>query len=102
MNKPFGQGEVLACTVYKSLRKDQTYVYVPQSSDLADLPEALQGLLGELEKVLDLQLSAEQRLARADPVLVLQCIREQGYFVQMPPGKELGQMAEANSPVYLQ
>ena len=76
------------CSVYKSLRKAQTYVYVPFRSDLADLPEALQGLLGELEKVLDVALDSKRKLARVDASEVMRCIDEQGFFVQMPPGKD--------------
>lgn len=78
----------LYCTVYKSQRKAQTYVFVPFGSDLNTLPDALSPLLGELDKVLDVELHPERPLARAQAHTVIQHIHEQGFYIQMPPGKD--------------
>lgn len=86
------------CTVYKSLRKDQTYVFVPAGSDLDELPDMLKTLLGELEKVLDVELTPERPLARAEASEVMQQIAESGFYVQMPPGKDDDLFADANTP----
>lgn len=96
---------MIACTVYKSLKKNQTYVFVPQSSDTADLPEALNGLLGTLEKVLDVEINENSTLARAKPCDVIQNIQQHGFYLQMPPGKEqasIDPFTETGSPDWLQ
>ncbi len=89
----------IPCTVFKSLRKNQTYLFVPVGSDLEGLPDVLLGLLGELEKVLNVDLEAGRKLARAEASEVMRCIKEQGFFLQMPPGKEeldqMGSLPEA-------
>lgn len=75
----------MQCVVYKSLKKLGCYIYVKKDMEIADLPEALLVLLGELEQVMDLTLSPERELAQADPREVLANLESQGFYVQMPP-----------------
>jgi uncharacterized protein YcgL (UPF0745 family) len=37
---------------------------------------------------MDMPLTAERKLARADTAKVLESIRDQGFYLQMPPPKE--------------
>ena len=75
----------MQCQIYKSLSKADHYVYLAHDKQPdEDLPDALQRLLGELEWVMDLELSATRKLAIADPVQVMQDVREQGFYLQMP------------------
>lgn len=71
--------------VYKSRRKADTYVYLEQGVATDTLPEALQHLLGALEPVLDIPLTAERALARYSGAEVLAAIAEHGFFLQLPP-----------------
>ena len=64
------------------------YVYVDKKKGIESLPEALMSLFGEPEHVLDMVLTPEKALARADATNVLQEIAEKGFYLQMPPGKE--------------
>ena len=80
----------MQCVVYKSLRQFDYYLYVREEDDLARVPDGLKQILGVLEKVMDLDLHANRRLAQADAGEVLQQIRQQGYFLQMPPRRETG------------
>ena len=76
------------CQVYRSPKRQEMYLYVDKQRGLADVPDALLASFGEPEEVLVLKLSPERKLARADAAEVLTSIREQGYYLQMPPGPE--------------
>jgi uncharacterized protein YcgL (UPF0745 family) len=73
--------------VFKGSRKPGAYLYVDQKSGLSDVPKALLAQLGETESVLTLLLNERRKLARADPLVVLTQIQEQGYYLQMPPSE---------------
>ena len=76
----------MQCTVYKSLRQFDYFLFVPTVRGLSRVPQGLQQLLGTLEKVMDLELHAERSLAQADVREVMRQIDVQGYYLQMPPG----------------
>jgi uncharacterized protein YcgL (UPF0745 family) len=62
------------------------YLYVEKSEGLQRVPEALLKQFGEPEPVMLLHLDGEKKLARADADEVSTQVREQGYYLQMPPG----------------
>jgi uncharacterized protein YcgL (UPF0745 family) len=76
----------MKCVVYKSLRQFDYYLYVSSETGLAGLPEGLLSLLGDLNKVIELELHSQRKLAQVDVVEVMHQIDETGYFLQMPPG----------------
>ena len=80
----------LSCVVYRGAREADTYLYVERADDLSRVPEDLLARLGELEAVLEIDLHAERRLARADPVVVMRALRDEGYYLQLPPREGLG------------
>ncbi|MGY3266199.1 MULTISPECIES: YcgL domain-containing protein [unclassified Lysobacter] len=71
--------------VYKSLRKADTYVYLAQRDAFDALPEPVRAQLGGLEYVLEVELTPERRLARADAAQVREALESRGFFLQMPP-----------------
>jgi len=73
------------CAVYRSRRNPDTYLYVDHHEGLSRVPEALQRELGGTERAMTLVLTPERRLARTSAAEVLRAIREQGYYLQMPP-----------------
>lgn len=73
------------CSVFKSSKKAEMYVYVDRADGVQNLPEALLMGFGEPIHVLDLVLTPEKTLARAEAVKVLADIAEQGFYLQMPP-----------------
>lgn len=77
------------CTVYKSQKKDETYVFIPTSSSLSDLPYELLKVLGQAEKVMTLMLTAEKKMARGSAEAVMKSIEEQGFYLQMPDNLQL-------------
>lgn len=75
----------LLCTVYRSSREKELYVFVARADGLNRVPEDLRAQLGKTSEVMTLRLSAERKLARAQAAEVLDAIREQGYYLQLPP-----------------
>ncbi|MDR1076180.1 MAG: YcgL domain-containing protein [Xanthomonadaceae bacterium] len=71
--------------VYKSGRKSETYVYFAVREDFSALPESLQAELGALRFVLEIALSPERKLARAETGTVMDALRAQGFYIQFPP-----------------
>ena len=73
------------CSIYKSPKREEMYLYVECKSELEKLPQSLLSVFGEPRFVMTLTLSSDLKLARVDRTLVEHSIREQGYYLQMPP-----------------
>lgn len=71
--------------VYKSLRKENTYVYLRKRDDFAVMPEAVRAPLGELVFVLEFALTEQRKLAQADPAVVRANLAAHGFHLQFPP-----------------
>ena len=61
------------------------YLFVDRDYPLEELPEGLLAGFGKPELALNLVLTPERRLARADAATVLAALDEQGYYLQLPP-----------------
>ncbi len=77
----------MKCVVYKGARKPDTYLFVKCDSDISQVPSDLLEALGTLEKVMNLELSPDQILARSDPDTVRQQLRDKGFYLQLPPAE---------------
>lgn len=73
------------CVIYKGHRKPYTYLYIERVDDFERVPGALLELMGELEKVLELDLDPARHLVNANATEVIQLLDSQGYYLQMPP-----------------
>ena len=71
--------------VFKSLKKLDTYLYLDKSQNFEELPSALRDSFGQYELVLEMELSPERKLARADANQVLADIASKGFYLQLPP-----------------
>jgi hypothetical protein len=76
------------CSIYKSPRKNEMYLYVLKSDALERIPEGLLTVFGKPVHAFDLVLSPERALAREDINLVLEHLDTQGYHLQMPPAED--------------
>ena len=70
--------------VYKSLRKADTYVYLAARDAFQAIPEPLRLPLGGLAFVLEVALTPERTLARADVAQVRQNLLAHGFHLQVP------------------
>lgn len=75
----------LLCTIYRSSKIDEMYLYVDRKEDLARVPEALLARFGRPEPAMTLLLNEDRKLARADVAKVMASVRDQGFYLQMPP-----------------
>ena len=75
----------MQCFIYKSLKKEELYLYLQKKDDFSDIPEPLFNSLGRIEFVMELEITPERKLAREDANRVLSSLQDKGFFVQMPP-----------------
>lgn len=75
----------MRCFIYKSLKKDELYLYLDKRDDFSSVPEPLLQSFGRLAFVMELQLTPQRKLAREEARKVIAGIRGKGFFVQMPP-----------------
>lgn len=75
----------MLCAVYKSLRKDDTYLYIERRDDFSKVPDALLQTFGTAQLVTLINLAAREHLALADIDKVKQQLQSQGYYLQIPP-----------------
>ncbi|GAB6262084.1 YcgL domain-containing protein [Photobacterium sp. CCB-ST2H9] len=73
------------CAIYKSPKKDNTYLYINKKDDFSEVPEALLSTFGTPQFVMVLKLSEDRKLALADIRKVRESLSTQGYYLQIPP-----------------
>lgn len=75
-------------SIYKGRKRPDTYLFLPVKDDFSGLSDDLMRAMGELEHVMDLVLTPQRRLARADARQVMHAVLHRGCYVQMPPQDE--------------
>ena len=78
-------GVSVEVSVYRSPKKAQTYVYLPSDQDYDSLPEAFIEQFGDGALFLTFELDESKKLARVEAKTVLAALRNQGFFLQLPP-----------------
>ena len=81
-------GQLLHCCVYKCLRKQETFLFVLKEDDFSRVPEQLLKTLGEIEKIIDLELTPERTVARGEARYIMNDLLEKGFHLQLPPNKK--------------
>ena len=79
----------MICEVFKSSRKDEMYLYVDKRQGLANIPEPLLETFGKPVPVFTMLLTADKKLSRVNAADVVEGINDKGFYLQMPPPKEL-------------
>lgn len=74
--------------IYKSPRKDQTYLYLLKRDDFSSVPKPLLETFGKPQLVTVLDLARRTHLAGAELEKVKTMLKEQGYYLQLPPPPE--------------
>ena len=78
----------MLCTIYKSSKKAETYLFVKQRDDFSAIPAPLMSMFGTPTLVTVMNLANKEKLALADINKVKENLNEQGYYLQLPPPKE--------------
>ncbi|AYC19140.1 Protein YcgL [Dickeya dianthicola] len=76
------------CVIYRSSKRDQTYLYVEKKDDFSRVPDELMKNFGLPHLVMILPLDGRKKLASADIGKVKQMLIEQGFYLQLPPPPE--------------
>jgi uncharacterized protein YcgL (UPF0745 family) len=71
-------------SVFRSSKKDDTYLYVRRGQNWEDLPESLRGIFGQPVHAMDLVLTPDRKLARTSGEQVLEALEEKDFYLQMP------------------
>jgi len=78
----------MLCTIYKSSKKVETYLFVKQRDDFSAVPPPLMSMFGTPTLVTIMNLANKEKLALADIEKVKESLNEQGFYLQLPPPKE--------------
>jgi uncharacterized protein YcgL (UPF0745 family) len=78
----------MLCTIYKSAKKAETYLFVKQRDDFSAVPAPLMSMFGTPTLVTVMNLANKEKLALADIDKVKENLNGQGYYLQLPPPQE--------------
>jgi len=78
----------MLCTIYKSSKKAETYLFVKQRDDFSAIPAPLMSMFGTPKLVTVMNLANKDKLALADINKVKDNLNEKGFYLQLPPPKE--------------
>jgi uncharacterized protein YcgL (UPF0745 family) len=78
----------MLCTIYKSPKKAETYLFIKQRDDFSSVPSALMLMFGTPTLVTVMNLANKEKLALADINKVKESLNKEGYYLQLPPPKE--------------
>jgi uncharacterized protein YcgL (UPF0745 family) len=78
----------MICVIYRSPKREQTYLYVEKKGDFSRVPEELLKTFGEPQLSMVIALSERKKLANADIEKVKAALVEQGFYLQIPPPVE--------------
>lgn len=84
----YGNSVKRICSIYRSSKRNEMYLYVLKTDALERVPESLMAGFGKATHAFDLVLSPERTLAREDIHKVLANLDSQGYHLQMPPAED--------------
>lgn len=60
------------------------YIYLAEEDDFTNVPKTIFNSLGIVSFAMELELSADTKMAREDPVFVMQNLQEHGFHLQLP------------------
>ena len=89
----------IICSIYRSKKKDEMYLYVDKTKALSLVPEVLLSMFGKPEHRMDMLLTFDKKLAKASAEDILASIEEKGYYLQMPPVREKYMLDMYKTPV---
>lgn len=75
----------MLCSIYKSTKKDNTYLYINNKDDFSPVPDALLKTFGTPQFVMVIKLDERHKLAQADIEKVKAELKGSGYYLQVPP-----------------
>ncbi|MCK6262021.1 YcgL domain-containing protein [Vibrio sp. ZSDE26] len=77
----------MLCSIYKSSKKEGTYLYIPKKDDFSQVPDTLMQMFGKPIFVMVIKLD-KHNLAQVNKEVVVKSLAEEGFFLQLPPRQE--------------
>lgn len=78
----------MLCAVYKSSKKQDTYLYVPGRDDFSKVPEELLKTFGSPIFLMIMPLKKDRELASVDINKLRSELNTKGFYLQLPPPTE--------------
>ena len=78
----------MLCSVYKSSKRDETYLFITKRDDFSKVPETLLEMFGQALHIMTFSIAQKTQLGTADIDKVRQALEADGYYLQIPPPKE--------------
>ena len=78
----------LHCCIYKSLHKQETFLFVLKEDDFSRVPETLLQALGKIQKVIEIELTPERKVARGNARYIMEDLLDKGFHLQLPPNEK--------------
>lgn len=75
----------MLCAIYRSTKREQTYIYIENKDDFSRVPKELVNNFGKPAFVMMLALDKRDRLAGADINRVKNALIDDGFYLQIPP-----------------
>lgn len=75
----------MLCAIYKSPKKQETYLYLPKRDEFSAVPEVLMETFGKPQFVMLINLDENRSLALADAKKVRAEMTDKGFYLQLPP-----------------
>ena len=73
----------MLCSIYKSSKKEGTYLYIPKKDDFSQVPDALMQMFGKPIFVMVIKMEG-RTLAQVDIEKVKVSMAKDGFFLQVP------------------
>lgn len=74
----------ISCYIYRCSAKPDMYIYLAEENGFDKIDEGLIKKLGQLSFAMSLELDNNSKLAREDPLKVIENLNNQGFHLQMP------------------
>ena len=69
--------------IYRCSRKPDTYIYLAEEDVFSNVPHNIMKSLGIIEFALELDIRGDMKLAKEDPEMVLDNLKEHGFHIQL-------------------
>ncbi len=77
--------EPMSVDVFASLKRADTYLYVPETANVDALDAQLLSVFGPRRWVMQIDVDVDRQLARLTGRVLLGALYERGYYLQLPP-----------------
>lgn len=84
----------ITCYIYRCSAKQDMYIYLKDRDDFGVVPPEVLKNLGRTDFAMELELSADTRLAREDPTQVMENLQNRGFHLQMPSDMPTDELLE--------